>query len=139
MGFITEFKEFASRGNMVDLAVGVVIGGAFGKVVTSLVNDVIMPPIGMITGGIDFKDVLITLKPAVMKGTTVMTPAVAIKIGLFLNVLVDFVIVAFAIFMVIKAINALRRKQAEEPAIPPAPAEDVVLLTEIRDALRGRS
>jgi large conductance mechanosensitive channel len=139
MGFITEFKEFASRGNMVDLAVGVVIGGAFGKIVTSLVNDVIMPPIGLITGGMDFKDMIITLKPAVMKGSTEMIPAVAVKIGLFLNALVDFVIVAFAIFMVIKAISALRRKQAEEPATPPAPAEDIVLLTEIRDALRSRS
>lgn len=139
MGFITEFKEFASRGNMVDLAVGVVIGGAFGKIVTSLVSDVIMPPIGLITGGMDFKDMIITLKPAVMKGSAVMIPAVAIKIGLFLNALVDFVIVAFAIFMVIKAISALRRKQAEEPATPPAPAEDIVLLTEIRDALRSRS
>lgn len=139
MGFITEFKEFASRGNMVDLAVGVVIGGAFGKIVTSLVSDVIMPPIGLITGGMDFKDMIITLKPAVMKGSTEMIPAVAVKIGLFLNALVDFVIVAFAIFMVIKAINALRRKQAEEPATPPAPAEDIVLLTEIRDALRSRS
>lgn len=139
MGFITEFKEFASRGNMVDLAVGVVIGGAFGKIVTSLVSDVIMPPIGLITGGMDFKDMIITLKPAVMKGSTEMIPAVAVKIGLFLNALVDFVIVAFAIFMVIKAISALRRKQAEEPATPPAPAEDIVLLTEIRDALRSRS
>jgi large conductance mechanosensitive channel len=139
MGFITEFKEFASRGNMVDLAVGVVIGGAFGKIVTSLVNDVIMPPIGLITGGMDFKDMIITLKPAVMKGSTEMIPAVAVKVGLFLNALVDFVIVAFAIFMVIKAISALRRKQAEEPATPPAPAEDIVLLTEIRDALRSRS
>lgn len=139
MGFITEFKEFASRGNMVDLAVGVVIGGAFGKIVTSLVNDVIMPPIGLITGGMDFKDMIITLKPAVMKGSTEMIPAVAVKIGLFLNALVDFAIVAFAIFMVIKAISALRRKQAEEPATPPAPAEDIVLLTEIRDALRSRS
>lgn len=139
MGFITEFKEFASRGNMVDLAVGVVVGGAFGKIVTSLVNDVIMPPIGLITGGMDFKDMIITLKPAVMKGSTEMIPAVAVKIGLFLNALVDFVIVAFAIFMVIKAISALRRKQAEEPATPPAPAEDIVLLTEIRDALRSRS
>lgn len=139
MGFITEFKEFASRGNMIDLAVGVVIGGAFGKVITSLVNDVVMPPIGLITGGMDFKDVLITLKPAVMNGSTVVTPAVAMKIGLFLNAIVDFVIVAFAIFMVIKAMNALRRKQAEAPAPPAAPAEDIVLLTEIRDALRSRS
>jgi large conductance mechanosensitive channel len=98
-----------------------------------------MPPIGLITGGMDFKDMIITLKPAVMKGSTEMIPAVAVKIGLFLNALVDFVIVAFAIFMVIKAISALRRKQAEEPATPPAPAEDIVLLTEIRDALRSRS
>lgn len=138
MSFITEFKEFASRGNMVDLAVGVVIGGAFGKVVTSLVNDVIMPPIGLITGGIDFKDLLITLKPAVMKGTVVMIPAVAINLGLFLNAIVDFVLVAFAIFMVIKAMNTFRRKQAQEPAAPAAPPQDIVLLTEIRDALRSR-
>ena len=138
MGFITEFKEFASRGNMVDLAVGVVIGGAFGKVITSLVNDVIMPPVGMLTGGMDFKDLQITLKQAVMNGAAVVTPAVSINVGLFLNAIVDFILVAFAIFMVIKAMNALRRKQAQEPAAPAAPPQDIVLLTEIRDALRSR-
>ncbi|MBU3741017.1 MAG: large-conductance mechanosensitive channel protein MscL [Candidatus Kapabacteria bacterium] len=139
MGLISEFKEFAAKGNVVDLAVGVVIGAAFGKVVTSFVNDVIMPPVGMIMGGIDFKDIKLTLKAAVVEGGNVVTPAVTMNIGIFMNAIIDFVIVAFAIFLVIKAMNVFRRKQAEAPAAPAAPAEDIVLLTEIRDELRKRS
>lgn len=139
MGLVSEFKEFAAKGNVVDLAVGVVIGAAFGKVVTSFVNDVIMPPVGMIMGGIDFKDIKLTLKAAVMQGAEVITPAVTLNIGLFMNAVIDFLIIAFAVFMVVKATNVFRRKQAEEPAAPAAPSEDVVLLTEIRDELRKRS
>jgi len=134
MGMVTEFRDFAMRGNVIDLAVGVVIGGAFGKIVGSLVEKVIMPPIGLLIGGVDFSDIAITLREAVGE-----TPAVAIGIGDFINTLIQFVIVAFAIFMVIKAINATKRKQeAAPPPPPPEPSEEVRLLTEIRDALRNR-
>jgi len=108
MSIMKEFKEFAMKGNVVDMAVGIIIGAAFGKIITSLVNDVIMPPIGMLLGGVDFKDLMVVLKPA-----TDTTAAVAIKYGAFLNTLLDFLIVAFAIFMVIKGINRMKRK--EEP------------------------
>ena len=138
MGLVAEFKEFAVKGNVVDLAIGVVIGAALGKVITSFVNDVIMPPIGMITGGIDFKEWQIVLKPPVMDGSTVMSPGVTMNIGLFMNAMVDFLIVAFAIFLAVKSINTFRRKQAQEPVAPAAPTQDIVLLTEIRDALRGK-
>lgn len=134
MGMVTEFRDFAMRGNVIDLAVGVVIGGAFGKIVGSLVEKVIMPPIGLLIGGVDFSDIAITLREAVGE-----TPAVAIGIGDFINTLIQFVIVAFAIFMVIKAINATKRKQGAAPPPPPSePSEEVRLLTEIRDALRNR-
>jgi large conductance mechanosensitive channel len=134
MGMVTEFRDFAMRGNVIDLAVGVVIGGAFGKIVGSLVEKVIMPPIGLLIGGVDFSDIAITLREAVGE-----TPAVAIGIGDFINTLIQFVIVAFAIFMVIKAINATKRKQEAAPPPPPSePSEEVRLLTEIRDALRNR-
>lgn len=131
MGLIKEFKEFAMRGNVVDLAVGVIIGGAFGKITTSLVNDVIMPPIGMAMGKVDFKDLKVTLKEA--EGTVA---AVTVNYGAFINTLIDFVIVAFALFLVIKAMNTLKRKEAIAPTVPVAPAADVVLLTEIRDLLK---
>jgi large conductance mechanosensitive channel len=130
MGIVKEFKEFAVKGNVVDLAVGVIIGAAFGKIVTSLVTDVIMPPLGLLLGGIDFKDKLIVLKPAVGK-----TPAVNLNYGLFINNIIDFLIVAFAIFLVIKGINAMKRKEEEAPAAPPVPTKEEVLLTEIRDLL----
>jgi large conductance mechanosensitive channel len=134
MGMVTEFRDFAMRGNVIDLAVGVVIGGAFGKIVGSLVEKIIMPPIGLLIGGVDFSDIAITLREAAGE-----TPAVAIGIGDFINTLIQFVIVAFAIFMVIKAINATKRKQeAAPPPPPPEPSEEVRLLTEIRDALRNR-
>ncbi|MEW5836002.1 MAG: large-conductance mechanosensitive channel protein MscL [Pseudomonadota bacterium] len=136
MGMLKEFKEFAMRGNVIDLAVGVVIGGAFGKIVTSLVNDVIMPPIGVLTGGVDFSDLKVVLKPADNSDPAHKIAEVAINYGTFINTLIQFIIIAFAIFMVVKAINRLsRRKEEAAPAAPPA---DVVLLTEIRDLLKDR-
>ena len=134
MSMIKEFKEFVSKGNVVDLAVGVIIGAAFGKIVSSLVDDIIMPPIGMLIGGIDFSDMAITLKQE--SGDT---PAVLLKYGSFFNVVISFLIVAFCIFVIVKAINQMNRKQeAAAPAPPPAPSQDIVLLTEIRDALRSK-
>jgi large conductance mechanosensitive channel len=130
MGLLKEFKEFAVKGNVVDMAVGIIIGAAFGKIVSSVVADVIMPPIGLLVGGVDFSDLVITLKAA--EGAT---PAVVISIGKFIQTVVDFTIVAFAIFMVIKALNKLRPK---EPAAAPGPTKEEVLLTEIRDLLRER-
>ncbi|APG03215.1 mechanosensitive ion channel protein MscL [Luteibacter rhizovicinus DSM 16549] len=132
MSFVAEFKKFALRGNVVDLAVGVVIGAAFGKIVTSLVDNIIMPPIGWLIGGIDFSDWKWVLKPA---DAVAKKAEVAIQYGIFINVLIQFVIVAIAIFIVVKAINRLTRREEEAPA---APAADVVLLTEIRDLLRSQ-
>ena len=137
MSMIKEFKEFAMRGNVVDMAVGVIIGGAFGKITTSLVNDVLMPPLGLAMGGIDFKDKAITIKAAVVDAAGVVTaPAVSINYGLFINTVIDFLIVAFALFMVIKAMNQLKKKEAAAPAAPAAPPADIALLTEIRDLLK---
>jgi large conductance mechanosensitive channel len=133
MSIIKEFKEFAMRGNVVDMAVGIIIGSAFGKIVSSLVNDVIMPPIGLALGGIDFKSFAITIKQA--SGDV---PAVAIRYGAFINVVVDFVIVAFVLFMVIKLMNTLKKKKEVAPAAPPKPPAQEVLLTEIRDLLKTR-
>ena len=130
MSVFKEFKEFAMRGNVVDLAVGVIIGGAFGKITTSLVNDVIMPPIGMVLGKVDFKDMKLVLIEA-SEGVK----EVAISYGAFINTIIDFTIVAFALFLVIKAMNTLKKKEAAAPA-PTAPPADVVLLTEIRDLLK---
>jgi large conductance mechanosensitive channel len=127
---LQEFKAFAMRGNVVDMAVGIVVGGAFGKITTSFVNDVLMPPIGMALGGVDFSDRLVTLKDAVGE-----TPAVALRYGAFINTVLDFLIVAFAIFLVVKLMNTLKR---EPPPAPAAPTREEVLLTEIRDALRSR-
>ena len=128
-----EFKEFAMRGNVIDMAVGIVIGAAFGKIVSSFVNDVLMPPIGMLLGGVDFSDLMITLKDAIGE-----TPAVVIKYGQFVNTVLDFIIVAFAIFMVVKAMNTLKKKEEEAPAAPPKPSNEEVLLTEIRDSLKSQ-
>jgi large conductance mechanosensitive channel len=128
---VQEFKEFAMRGNVVDLAVGVVIGGAFGKIVSSVVADVIMPPIGLMMGGVDFSDLKVVLKDAVGE-----VPAVTLNYVSFIQTCVDFLIVAFAIFMLIKALNSMQRKKEEVPAAPPPPQE--VLLTEIRDLLKSR-
>jgi len=129
---LKEFREFAMRGNVIDLAVGVIIGAAFGKITSSLVSDVIMPPIGLIVGGMDFSSLAITLRDKTDKAE-----AVQVRYGAFLNTLIDFLIVAFAIFLFIKAINTLQRKKKEE-APPAAPPEEVVLLTQIRDELRRR-
>lgn len=131
MKLINEFKSFAMRGNVVDMAVGIIIGAAFGKIVSSFVNDVIMPPIGLLVGGIDFSDLALTLKTA-----TESAPAVVLKYGVFINTVIDFVIIAWAIFMVIKAMNTLKKKEEAQPAAPPKPSEEVVLLAEIRDLLK---
>ena len=138
MSFMQEFKEFAMRGNVVDLAVGVVIGGAFGKIVTSLVQDVIMPPLGAALGGVDFKNLYVSLSSQTFETLAEAEKAGVplIKYGNFIQSMVDFTIIAFAIFMVIKGINSLKRKEEAAPAEPPAPPEDVVLLREIRDALK---
>ena len=136
MGMMAEFKEFAMRGNAIDLAVGVVIGAAFGKIVTALVDTVIMPPIGLLIGGVDFADWAWTLKEASVDAAGNPVAAVSIGIGTFLNAVIQFLIVAFAIFIAVKAMNRLSRK--EEPA-PAAPTEDVLLLREIRDSLKSPS
>jgi len=129
---MSEFKSFAMRGNVVDMAVGIVIGGAFGKIVSSFVNDVLMPPIGMMMGGVDFSDLSVVLKEAVGE-----TAAVTLNYGAFIQSVVDFVIIAFAIFMVIRAMNNLKKKEEEAPAAPPKPSAEVELLTEIRDSLKN--
>ncbi|KEZ77795.1 large-conductance mechanosensitive channel protein MscL [Salinisphaera hydrothermalis] len=134
MSFWSEFKSFAVRGNVIDLAVGVVVGGAFGKIVTSLVNDIVTPPLGILIGGVDFANLKFTLRHAV--GTQ---PAVTINYGSFIQTMINFVIIAFAIFVVIRMLNKLKRKEAEAPSLPPAPSREEVLLTEIRDALRERN
>ena len=137
MGMISEFKEFAMRGNVVDLAVGVVIGAAFGKIVTSLVDNIIMPPIGLLIGGIDFSKMALTLKEASVAADGTEIPAVVIGYGTFFNSILQFIVVAFAIFMVVKVMNRLSRKQEEEaPAAPAEPSEEVTLLREIRDSLK---
>lgn len=128
---MSEFKEFAMRGNVIDLAVGMVIGGAFGKIITSLVNDIIMPPIGAMLGGVKFSDLAYTVQEA-----TADTAAVTVNWGSFVQTIVNFIIVAFAIFMVIKGINNMQRKEEEKPAEDPKPSNEEVLLTEIRDALK---
>ena len=134
MGMIKEFKEFAVKGNVIDMAVGIIIGGAFGKIVSSFVADVIMPPIGLLVGGIDFSNLAITLKEA-----TGDIPAVVIGYGKFIQTAVDFTIIAFAIFIAIKGINSLKRKEEEAPQAPPEPSAQEVLLTEIRDLLKNRT
>ncbi|EMD99270.1 MULTISPECIES: large-conductance mechanosensitive channel protein MscL [Stutzerimonas stutzeri subgroup] len=131
MSLINEFKAFAVRGNVVDMAVGIIIGAAFGKIVSSFVDGVIMPPLGLLIGGVDFSDLAIVLKEAVGEA-----PAVVLRYGAFIQTVVDFVIIAFAIFMAIKAINHLKRKEAEAPSAPPAPSKEELLLTEIRDLLK---
>jgi len=131
MNLFKEFKAFAMKGNVIDLAVGIVIGAAFGKIVTSLVTDVIMPPIGLIIGGVNFSDLKV-----VMKVATETAPAVTLNYGNFIQVIFDFTIVAFAIFLLIKGINAAKKKQEAAPAAPPAPTKEEILLTEIRDLLK---
>lgn len=135
---IQEFKKFAIRGNVVDMVVGVIIGGAFGKIVSSIVNDLIMPTIGVIIGGVNFTDLKLTLKKAVMEGDKVVSPAVTINYGNFLQTTLDFLIIAIAVFLLIKAINALNKKKEETTKAPVAPPADIQLLTEIRDLLKER-
>jgi len=132
MAIIKEFKEFAMRGNVVDLAVGVIIGAAFGKIVTSLVNDVIMPPIGYLTGGIDFKNLKILIKEG---DPTKKIADVTINYGNFINTVIEFLIVAFCIFLIVKAINSMKKPEEAAPAADPAPSNEEVLLTQIRDLL----
>ena len=137
--FMNEFKTFAMRGNVIDLAVGVVIGGAFGKITTSIVNDIIMPIIGVITGGVNFSDWKIVLKQAVLEAGEVVNPEVAITFGNTIAVILDFIIIAFAVFCMVKGINKMHKKKEEAPAAPPAPPEpsaEEKLLTEIRDLLK---
>ena len=131
MGFMKEFKEFAMRGNVVDLAVGLIIGAAFGKIVSSLVGDVLMPPLGLLIGGVDFTELGITLRAATESG-----PAVNLRYGAFLQTIVDFMIVAFAIFLVVKGMNTLKRRKEAAPSTPPAPSQEITLLSEIRDLLK---
>ncbi|NIN36985.1 MAG: large-conductance mechanosensitive channel protein MscL [Gammaproteobacteria bacterium] len=134
MSMMKEFKEFAVKGNVVDMAVGIIIGAAFGKIVSALVSGVIMPPIGVLLGGVDFSDLVFVLKDAVGDA-----PAVVISYGAFIQTLVDFTIIAFAIFMMVKAINALKKKEEEAPKAPPAPSAEEALLMEIRDLLKSKS
>ena len=135
-----EFKEFAMRGNVVDMAVGIIIGAAFGKIVSSFVNDIIMPPIGMLMGNVDFSQLYINLGKTTYASLAAAQEAGAptINYGVFLNNILDFVIVAFAIFMVIRGMNKLKKQEEEKPEEPPKPSEEVQLLTEIRDALGRR-
>lgn len=131
---MSEFKSFAMRGNVMDMAVGIIIGGAFGKIVSSFVGDVLMPPIGMAMGGVDFADLSIVLQAA-----TEEAGAVAINYGAFIQTVVDFVIIAFAIFLAVRAMNNMKKKEEEAPAAPPKPSDEVQLLTEIRDALKNKN
>lgn len=134
MSVVKEFKEFAVKGNVVDMAVGLIIGAAFGKIVSSFVGDVIMPPIGLLLGGVDFSDLAIVLKAAVGD-----SPAVTLGYGKFIQTVIDFTIVAFAIFLAVKTINKLKRKEEEKPAAaPPAPSNEELLLAEIRDILKAQ-
>jgi large conductance mechanosensitive channel len=137
MSIIKEFKQFAMRGNVLDMAVGIIIGGAFGKIVSSFVADVIMPPIGVLLGGVDFSSLKIVIKQAVLDNAgAIAKPAVTLNYGLFINTVIDFIIIAFAIFMMIKAMNNLKKKEEAAPAPPPAPSNEEKLLTEIRDLLK---
>lgn len=137
---LQEFKTFAMRGNVVDMAVGIIIGGAFGKIVSSVVGDLIMPAVGLLVGGVNFTDLKIVMKDAVLEGDKVIAPEVSLNYGNFIQVVFDFLIIAFAVFLLIKGINALNRKKEAPaaPATPPAPPADVQLLTEIRDLLKEK-
>jgi large conductance mechanosensitive channel len=134
MSVLSEFKAFAVKGNVVDMAVGIIIGAAFGKIVSSFVGDVIMPPLGLLIGGVDFSDLAVTLRPA--EGAA---PAVVLAYGKFIQTVIDFIIVAFAIFMGVKAINRLKREEAKAPTLPPTPTKEELLLGEIRDILKEQN
>ncbi|HPE99226.1 MAG: large-conductance mechanosensitive channel protein MscL [Bacteroidales bacterium] len=133
MKMFKEFRDFISKGNVLDLAVAVIIGAAFGKIVTSFVNDILMPPIGILMGGVDFKDLSVVLKDAVGD-----VPAVTLNYGMFVQNVIDFLIIAFCVFVIVKVANNLSKKNEEAPAAPPAPTKDQELLTEIRDLLKER-
>jgi large conductance mechanosensitive channel len=133
MKMLQEFKQFAMRGNVMDMAIGIIIGAAFGKIISSVVGDVIMPPIGLLLGGVDFSSLAITLK----EGSEGVQP-VLLKYGVFINTVIDFLIIAFAIFMVVKGINSMKKKEEEKPAAPPAPTKSEILLEEIRNELRKK-
>ena len=133
MSMMQEFKKFAMRGNVMDMAIGIIIGAAFGKIVSSIVADVIMPPIGFLLGGVDFSSLAITLR----EGSEGVEP-VLLKYGAFINTVIDFIIIAFAIFVVVKGLNAMKKKEEEKPAAPPAPSKSELLLAEIRDELRKK-
>jgi large conductance mechanosensitive channel len=144
MSIVKEFKEFAMRGNIVDMAVGIIIGSAFGKIISSVVSDVLMPPVGMAIGRVDMKDFKLVLQkaaPAVMDGGQVVKQAVnevALKYGMFIQTIIDFLLVAFCIFLVIKVINRMKKKEESKPVEPPAPSKEEILLTEIRDLLKEK-
>ena len=133
MSIVKEFREFAVKGNVVDMAVGLVIGAGFGKIVSSVVNDIIMPPLGLVIGGVDFKGLQVVLKSAVEK-----VPAVSLNYGMFIQQVFDFLIVAFAMFMVVKVMNRLKKQEEAAPPAPPKPTTEEVLLTEIRDILKAK-
>lgn len=138
MSILKEFKEFAMKGNVVDMAVGFILGGAFSTIVKSMVSDIIMPPVGLLLGGVDFANLKIVLKEAVMDGETVVTETVSINYGLFINNVISFAIVAACLFFIIKAMNSLKKKEEAapaEPEAPPAPTREEILLAEIRDLL----
>jgi large conductance mechanosensitive channel len=136
MGMFSEFRQFIARGNVVDLAVGVIIGGAFGKIVTSLVDQVVMPPIGLLTGRVDFSQLKVVMQPADL---VAKKPEVAIAYGAFLNTAIQFLIIAFVVFLLVKGVNSLKRQEAETPSAPPIPTPSEELLTEIRDLLKARA
>lgn len=133
MGMMSEFKEFAIKGNVVDMAVGIIVGAAFGKIISSFVKDIIMPPIGVMMGGVDFTDLAVTIQKAAGD-----VPAVAIKYGMFVQTIVDFIIVAMAIFIAVKVMNGMKKEEDEAPKEDPVPTNEEVLLTEIRDILKSQ-
>ena len=133
MGMMQEFKQFAMRGNVIDMAVGIIVGGAFGKIVSSFVADVVTPPIGILLGGVDFRGLAVTLKDA-----TATASAVRLNYGTFIQTVIDFTIIAFAIFMAIKAMNTLKKQEEPKAAEEPAPTKEEILLTEIRDLLKQK-
>jgi len=136
MSLMKEFKQFAMKGNVVDLAVGIIIGAAFGKIVSSVVNDIIMPPIGALVGGVDFTDLKVVIKGASVDDAGNAVSAVTLNYGNFIQTTIDFMIIAFAVFMIIKAINRMKKKEEAAPSAPPKPTNEEVLLTEIRDLLK---
>lgn len=138
MGMLSEFKDFAVRGNVADMAVGIIMGGAFGKIVSSVVSDIIMPPIGLLVGGVNFNDLKLILKEASTDAAGQAIPAVTLNYGNFIQTTIDFVIIAFAIFLLIKGLNHFHKKKEAEPAPEPGPSKEEVLLTEIRDLLKEK-